>query len=445
MAGRNTVVIDVTANTRENLAKSDPTLRVVQLQDIFAKPVPFLGFGRPNVYLTIPKLEAPTDTNASVKFAAKSLWRGDAEVVDTRGRVQSGLLVTFPSLRKQAIEDLMEAAKKHEGGRGFTCVNANCKVMETAGFTLGNGQSLTQYNFPIPLLRDLIANGLKYKGEDVEFEIVRTTPGFMEEVGLSIQKAVCMTACRHIEKAITSKTEDNVFLVRIKNAVSNTFGMLIRSGAKAPELESVPVRLEVENRDLEKFDVSVSEPSSFGVLLRYLWGPHSLFEIPLNKAKVENKLPQRLNAFPQQAPNFITKVKKHLLFSETIVGLIRTQLSKGYRHFGGMTEKDLYDMLATHSEVTPNKYNVVVLSDRMIIMKIDIQSSLVDWVLSKHVLLSRYSRDVRFAGEIWKTADGQLYINRNSGTYQPAGSLLPDVTEVMRETFPNIPIVMDEM
>lgn len=178
-------------------------------------------------------------------------------------------------------------------------------------------------------------------------------------------------------------------------------------------------------------------------MLRYLWGPHSLFEIPLHSASVNERLPGRLQAFPQENPNLVTKVKKYLLLNEIVVGLIRSQLSKGYRHFGGMSEKDLFDMLATHTEERPNKYNLVVLGDRMIIMKINIQKPMVDWVLSKHVLLSRYSEDVRFASEIWKTPDGVLHINRNSGTYQPSSRLLPQAADLMRETFPNIPIVTD--
>ncbi len=446
--GRNVRILDASAYVKERAAKSDPSLQVFHLSDIFAEGVPFLGFGMPNVYLGIPK-SADVEPEY-VKFAAKSLKRGDSVVQDTRNVAQSGILLVFKELPEQAREELFAAAKLHEGTRQWTCVNANCRVMSEAGFTSG-GESLEQYYFPVRLLKDLLQHGLEWRGQKIEFDVIRTKPDFLEDVRLKIDNAVWSTLCRHAERACAPRMEkmaSQPFLLRIKNGVSNVFGVFypaqLRFPKESEQLESKVVRLTVEDESkLSRIDLAVSEPSRFGTLLRLLWGPHSLFEAKLPAGIIDKYLPNKLKAFPQEKPDTITKIKKNFLFSKPVVKLIRSQLSASYSRFNSMSEKDLFDMLRTHTDEFPNKYNIVATGDRLILMKIGIQMKQVDWLLSKHVLMSDYSKDVRFAGEILKEADGTLSISNNSGTYQPSFNQLDSFLGLLKELFPNISIGID--
>jgi hypothetical protein len=86
---------------------------------------------------------------------------------------------------------------------------------------------------------------------------------------------------------------------------------------------------------------------------------------------------------------------------------------------------------------TPNKYNVVATNKRVSLMKNDIKNWLVDWVLSKHVLIANYDEEVRFAGEIWKDIDGVIWVSANSGTYTPNKEQLDNFLKYLCKVFPN--------
>ncbi len=442
LLGRNVRILDASAGVRERVAKSDPRLKVFDLSSVFAEGKVFMGFGKPNVYLGIPG-EATAKGPGFSKFAAKSLKRGDSELIDTHGIAQSGILVVFKDLSPEVVERITARAKAHEGTRRWTCVNANCRVLSEAGFTVG-AETPEQYYFPIPLLRDILRYGIQVDGKPVEFDVIRTNADYLEDVQLSIEKSVWTTLCRHAERACQPKKDSHPLIVKIKNGASNLLGMFIGSVGKAPLVESKQTRLDDTGAELNAFDVEVSEPSRFGTLLGLLWGPHSLFEIPLNKADVDALLPDKLKSFPQTNPTLVTRIKKNFLFSKPVVSLIRSQIAPDYSRFKGVNEKNLFDMLRTDSVEHPNRYNFVLTGDRLIIMKISIKMKYVDWILSKHVLMADYSKDVRFAGEFWKGEDGKLHFSPNSGTYQPKNELLPQMAEILKRAFPNLPTVMEK-
>lgn len=457
LGGKSVEVIDVSGYVAERRAKSDPTLNIFNLSDVFAESRIFLGFGKPNVYLGIP------GASSYQKFAAKSLKRGDSQLVDTKDRAQSGLLVVFKNLPTEAIAQITQSATAHEGTRQWTCVNANCRVLKDSGFTIG-GESLDQYYFPMALLGDLLRYGIEYGGKPVEYDLIRTTPDYLENVGLSIKKSVATTMCRHIERACTPKEDalnaaavgkQNIWVVKFKNA-KRKLGLFATSQltqwasqgevggpevVRVPE-EAAPVRLALPESELRPFTLSVSEPSKFGAILRLLWGPHSLFEVPMEVSDVTAALPDVLDAFPDQSPSFMTRVKRDFLFSKPVVKLIRSQLASQATRFEGVTQNDLFDMLRADSEGFPNRYNLVLMGDRVLVMKIGIQMKTVDWILSKHVLISGYSPDVRFAGEIWKDANGVIWVNRNSGTYKPSDKMLQAIVPLLQKKFPGVRIEM---
>jgi hypothetical protein len=443
LMGRPQVVIDVSNSTLESKAKSDPGLNVVQLGDFLVETPLLIGFGLPNVFTVFP---AETASN-SAKFAAKSLWRGDAEVVDTRGKIQSGILLLPTNLPPEAQENIFKSAQKHAGTRRATCVNSNCRVWTEAGFTVG-GQPMDSYYMPFALLRDILDKGLEYKGQPVEFDLIRTTPEILEDAGLNVRKAVYTTLCRHTERAcapLIEKARNNTYLARIKQGYHRTLGVLFSSPEKSLEEkrgEELPIRYSPDREALPLYTLNVSAPTKFGALLRLLWGPHILFEMPLPAGMVQRFLNNKpLRPFPGKSPDFATRIKKRFLFSPVVVKFIRSQLAKEFQSFEGVSTSDLYDVLRTDSENYPNKYNFVVTSRGLTLMKIGIKMKYVDWILSKHVLNSGYAKDVHFAGEFWKGEDGSIYVNGNSGTYKPTNEDLTHVVEMLQEIFPQVHIV----
>lgn len=76
-------------------------------------------------------------------------------------------------------------------------------------------------------------------------------------------------------------------------------------------------------------------------------------------------------------------------------------------------------------------------------MKNEVQNPYVDWILTKHVLISNYNESVRFAGEIWKDRDGVIWVNRNSGTYQPNEEQLSQFVAYLSQVFPHVTFEAD--
>src|SRR3954468_21308671 len=52
----------------------------------------FLGFGKPNVYMTVPRPPGHAKGPGWDKFAAFRFWRKQSFVANTKGRVQAGIL-----------------------------------------------------------------------------------------------------------------------------------------------------------------------------------------------------------------------------------------------------------------------------------------------------------------------------------------------------------------
>jgi hypothetical protein len=446
LMGHQTEVLDVSASVIETRSKEDPKLRIVNLGKIFESPEPFLGFGMPNVYLALPGQD-PVG-HGYVKVSAKSLKRADTKIERTLDRAQSGIFLTLPA---ESTERLLEAAKKYEGTRSWTCVNTNCQIMADAGFTIG-GENLANYYFPVPLLKDIMNHGLELDGKPISFELVKTTPGFLEDIGLSISHAVTTTVCRHSTRTcgpIKKRILENTWLVKVNDGIKKTFGIAFIKPKTIepidkPKLEVSRTTIEVSPELESQYSVEVSQPSRLGLLFRLIFGPHSLFEIPISKDLVDAHLPDILKEFPDANPSLTTSLKQHLLFSPPVISLIRGLIQGGgSQRIEGLNQSQLLDMMRTDSEKIPNRYNFVIAGDKITFMKLNIFNSIYDWILAKHVLLSGYSQDVRFAGEIRKTADGIIRISGNSGTYKPKPESLLKLKTFVEVLFPGVHIVME--
>src|SRR5262249_47355071 len=111
---------------------------------------------------------------------------------------------------------------------------------------------------------------------------------------------------------------------------------------------------------------------------------------------------------------------KHWAFSRERVDWLHHQMAATWADGGRQSEPTIVNQLRTHTDEAPAKYNMIVTGTWVRIGRLEGRNKAIDWLLAKHVLLSNYSEDVRFAGEIWKDADGVIHINRNSGTYKPS-------------------------
>lgn len=433
-------VIDA-SSIRERTIKD---LRVFRISDLFSGGQEiFLGFGLPNVYLTVPDGKGGYE-----KFAAKSLKRAPSVVEDTRNFVQSGIMLRMLNLPEHAAVKLRAAMRVHHGKKYWTCVNANLRVLEDAGFTSGNRQLSSLY-MPYALLSYLLQNGLEFEGRPVQLEVVRTTQANMESYARQIIAAELLTFCRHGERMLESKAQKSKVWKGVKAVVLAPFNLLGLAGSAvglggkdepvivrevAPAL---PAAVEYHN-DIR---VKLSVASSTGTVLRQFWGAHALFTGEQTRVDPLDYLSERLKPFPQKTPNLVTRLKKRVLFSKWVIKLIHTVLAHDYADLGLKSERDVYDMLRTDSAKKSNKYNLVITTKKIIIARTTVGIKVIDWILSKHVLASGYDPDVLFAGEIWKDIEGKIPMNGNSGTYQPNDEQVLAAGRYMQAVFPHLTVV----
>jgi hypothetical protein len=445
MGGLIPEVIDATT-VREN-AVAD--LMVFKISDVFSGGDEiFIGFGRPNAYLV-----CPDGKGGYQKFAGKSLKRAPSVIEATRNFAQSGLLIRLKGLPPEAAERLREAMQHFHGNKYWTCVNACMRVMERAGFKSGSRPLHKRY-WPYSLFTSLVNDGLTFDGKPIEYDVIRTTPDRIERYALRIIGAEVTTFCRHSQRNMEAKAKAGSKFSKFMLGVTGLPARLVGGGGKrkanrntAPVAPALPDDVEY----LREIDMKVSSASTAGAIMRLFWGAHNLFEGSQTRVDVEKFQPTPLKPFPQAKPNLATRAKKAVLFSRPVIWLMRKILVPRYVAVQGLrSEQDVYNMLRTHSEQQPNKYNLVVLKQRMpdgkiittiILARITSGAKLLDWILSKHVLMAAYSAYTFFAGEIWKDEQGVVHYNRNSGTFQPSAEQAEAMGGFFQEVFPHLQVV----
>lgn len=170
----------------------------------------------------------------------------------------------------------------------------------------------------------------------------------------------------------------------------------------------------------------------------------SLFETRVEPGFVSSYLPERLNAFAEKNPTVSIRIKKHILLNPTVASVIRGPLTNSYQTIYEAPSNAMVSMLEVHSDSAPKKYNYVVLGDKLMVMKINAGKKYISWLMTKHIVISQYSDDVRMAGEMWKTPDGKLHFNLSSGTFKPSLQLVPVVADMFKELFKGVAVEGDE-
>jgi len=412
--------------------KTINNIKVFKIKSVLNDNNIFIGFGRPNVFIAIPSEEGYK------KVDAKSIKRKKTSIIDTRGFVQSGLIFSIDHSTDDMLNRINIAAQSFVGSKHWTCVNANCRILNRAGFTSGH-KDLSSFYFPMPLARHIIKYGLEYNGKPVQYSIIKTTQNYLENFGLSVIKAQWLTLYRHGRILV----QKNKFLNNINNVKHTILNKLFKNkkNNKVGKIEDVVTNFPENIKSGSFFELTVSKPRKMGLLGRFIWGPHVFFEINQDKEIINNALPNKLTAYKAKEKNIFNFIKKNILFSKPVISFIRSILIKDRELIPNCSEKELYNMIRTNSNTKPHKYNLVITDTQISVIKIDIKYKAIDWILSKHVLLSGYSNEVRFAGEFWKDPNGNIYFNNNSGTYAPCNNTLSEVDVLLKNIFPNINII----
>lgn len=449
-------------------------LRVFRIADVFAgEDKVFLGFGVPNVYLAVPG-----EQGGYIKFAGKSLKRAPSVIEETRGFVQSGYQILFQGLPEHAAEKLRIAMARHNGIKYWTCVNANCRVLEDAGFALaGTSRKLSSIYFPYALAKQLRLHGLTFEGQPVELTLVRTTTMDLEEYARTVIAAEFMTFCRHGQRNLEAKAKVSRLWKGVAAAVhapAAVYRHFVPAAPPAPLVREIAPALPGDVAYEDGFRVKASMPSKVGLLLRQFVGPHTLTEVRQERVAATDFLSRHLQPFPQPNPGFVTRLKKRFLFSRPMIALLRFLMASKYAELGDATERDLYDMLRTDSAKKRNIYNFVVTNKRIVVVRTSVRMRLIDWVLSKHLVASGYLDNPRSAagegdefvlcaGEVRKATVkvaelkgkvallenaeddvvGAIIINGNSGTYQPSDEEVVKAGEFLQKVLPHVPVVVE--
>jgi hypothetical protein len=442
--GEMTPVVDVSHHIRDIKVPSHKDLTFFQLDKVLSPGSVFLGFGKPNVYLGMPN-----DNGEFSKLDAKSVKRGKAQVVHMRNFAQSGLIFLLhiddieddhsPEFIKNTLRNMVQ---EESGLRHWTCVNANAKVLDKTGFYFPNEKLLSEFYFPMTFARKLLKNGIFYRNKRVKVTVIRTVPVYLENFGLSVVKSQWTSIYRH---AVRYANKHAKWLV---NAISYGKDKSLDLMGDFKKLK-MPIEDKVTFMPKSysascKYPMTISYPSKNGTFFRWIWGPHSFFTITPNDNPIGEYLPEKITAYETKSGSVFNFIKQNILFNNGVSSFIVKHLAKNESPVFMPTESELFNLLRTHNEKNPNKYNIVVTGTNIRVMKLGIKYKFVDWVMSKHILSSKNIEnkgknlkepDVRFAGEVWKTSDSLIHISNDSGTFAPTNEMLDELIKYFQLIF----------
>lgn len=388
-------------------------LMLIPVAEVFANPnAVFLGFGEPNVYLTVPRQNGTLGWD---KYAATMFWRQKSFVADTKGRVQGGILIELRNLKSTALEEICKAMKAQSGCRSITCARANAKVLDAAGFTSG-GKSIGRLVRPMALAEHIWQNGLEYRGEPVDLRVIRTGGRSLTDHFAAVIKKESTSVGRLAKKQLNKFTR--------------------READKAPIIEARPLALAnpIIGDTSRSAELRIGRPSRLGAAVAAKIGDHPIFEAAPDKALVDLDSPEfealnsQLRPYPGKL-DLATKAKRYLLFAPGPVRFIRRQLAQEMQSVGTHSGAQLMNMLRVSDDGKPFLYNAIVTNSSLRMARLENRTAKdnrkANWLLAKHVLVAGYDPDVRFAGEAWveDRPDGRVvHINNNSGTYKPSAA-----------------------
>jgi hypothetical protein len=163
-----------------------------------------------------------------------------------------------------------------------------------------------------------------------------------------------------------------------------------------------------------------------------------MIHIRADEAIIDRMLPDSIAA---KSPDYLTGFKKQLainLRKSMVLKSIYRTLNGEVIPMGDLDGSSLLKLL--EPEV---RYNIVVLKDEIRLIRA-VKDPMGDRV-SKHIIVANMSDDVRFAGEAWTDGQGNLFVNNNSGTFQPPHSGALSTAEILRDTLQYNKVAAEEL
>ncbi|MBS2035683.1 hypothetical protein JST97_11900 [bacterium] len=410
-------------------------LKVVSLEQFFLdKDQVVVGFGKPNVFTLVPA------DNGYQKLDAFMFFRKKARMVWS-SVVQSGIFIRPRKLPEGSVDALWRALRAQRGKRSFSCAQANAIALTEAGFTSG-GAGLEDLVRPQALFMRIIKEGLEFGGQPVIFDILNTTPVTAEEHFEAVLAKERRSPISYLEKLWDAGQKSEAEIESLKAARA----LKAVAAPNTPVLAGAPLR------------VRNSRPSDLGMVFRQIWGHHVLWEaLPdPEEINIDEYLPEVLVDKFTLAKAQGRKLKsvdrlKSVMFSREMIESIRESMTAHFDDMGSYQPGQIKAMVpAAAMGEDPILFNLVICGPKVLsrisITRIEGESKAPDWVLSKHVLISAYDPDVRYAGEIWaerfvapdQTEQLRFHLNNNSGTYHPSQKQLEGAAAYLRALFPGV-------
>ncbi|CAF1584104.1 unnamed protein product [Adineta ricciae] len=181
--------------------------------------------------------------------------------------------------------------------------------------------------------------------------------------------------------------------------------------------------------------ISVYPPTRVSKRLGKIFGnDHSIMEICQTSIDINTYLPICLR--PVLYPALTDRIKHKICSANSVVHLLRRSQVQNQAVIRPNDKIQLIDDLSTN-----RNYNFVLLGDGRLIYS-QVPHGKYQYpcqLLTKHVILAGCSHDVRFAGEMRKSDNGEmLLINNSSGTYQPDDRMLPNAAAYFQRLFPHV-------
>ena len=417
--GKQVQILDASDEYFESQSFHAPDINVINSEWLFGSDEIVLGIGKPNVFTLLPDGEWE-----HVRFAAKSLKRAPSILEETKNRVQSSIFIILKWLSDTEIESIHESASLNQWSREVTCVKANMKMLDQAWITLWNWETLDKILFPGQCFKAIVDHGLSMNGQEIDIDLLKTSKKYLESQVFQTKKSVLLTPWRHLNRFLVKK-----WIFKRKSIDKNK-----------SEDTSYPQAPYMEHADHHMDDITLfaADTPRISRHLRRFWWAHGIIWIKQDRIDINEYLDEKLEAYDQKKPTFATKIKRDYLFNRHVVRLLNFFLQKGYTEFADKTESDIHTLFETDSEVKSCKYNIVATEEWSRLMKVSVNNKKIDWVLTKHVLVSNYDENVRFAWEAWKDSEWIIWINRNSWTYAPSEKQLDQFIQYIGDIFPNV-------
>lgn len=399
-----------------------------------------IGFGMPKVTTLLPRGGGQSGYD---KLETAPYFSHPSRVM-SGDWIESGIFIRPRNLPADAVDGLRTAMRQMAGHRSASSARATAHLLSRAGFTSG-GRSLSQKLFPMRLFVRIAEHGLEYKGQRVDFDIISTTPA----------------------------TLDEHFRAVVKHEILSPWNMLQEpANEPAPQPPPMPAPSPSASHDDGGVRVHIrnSRPGWVASMLREHFGAHVLWEAVPDRARVDvdNYLPETLpDKFHSDKPLSLKDKLKGMVFNPVTEEFLRNGVAHTLDDAGDFSPEQIAQMLRVPGdgeEIKPDKhgrivYNLVICGNksrrgqRMAIARLDVKHKKADDVLSKHVFISGYDNDVRFAGEVWAerftkadgTTDIRIHVNNNSGTYQPTAEQAIAAGKYFSEVFKGIEVVVHPM